>query len=249
MTEAQILRYLDYLNRKNIADFIPISAVTAEPDSVMARASTHELYPRFSVQGTLPNNGDFWTGYMLLSSLYEKLPPEYLRAIKKRFGSTTIGDHTDEYRHLYPAPAVQREIVTPVSNDDLRRLFNIPEAAEASTSTPSTTQSAAPGAWSIGNIIKTMSPSNRKRLGSGPESAAKRAKADNNEMLKKVNQQAEIIQEAIESLQEKQETKLQEMREAIEENKQAVTTMQGELRQFMSAVATTLRDIQERLDE
>ncbi|KAL7806836.1 hypothetical protein V8C44DRAFT_195768 [Trichoderma aethiopicum] len=249
LTEAKRLKYLGYLNRENIAEFIPISALTAEPDSVMARASSHKLYPRFSVQGTLPVSGDIFTGYMLLSSLYEKLPPEYLKAIKKRYRGTTIGDHTDEYRRLYPAPAVHREIVTPVSKDNLRQLFNIPKTAENSTSTPSTTQSAVPGAWSIGNVIETMSPSNRKRLGSGPESAAKRAKADNNEMLKKVNQQAEIIQEAIESLQEKQETKLREMREAIEENKQAVTTMQGELRQFMSAVATTLRDIQERLDE
>ncbi|KAL7818398.1 hypothetical protein V8C26DRAFT_397553 [Trichoderma gracile] len=249
LTEAQILSYLGYLNRKNISDYIPVSALTAEPDTLEARASNHRLYPALSVQGTLHKKDTSWTGYMLLSSLYEKLPAEYLRAIDTRFGSATIGDHTAEYRRLYPAPAVQREIITPVSNEDLRQLFNISETAEASTARPSTTQSALPDAWSIHNVIDTMSPSNRKRLGSEHERSAKRAKVESSELLKKVNQQTEGIQKAIDLMQAEQDIMLQDMREAIEENKEALGAMQSELRQFMSAVATTLRSIQERLDE
>ncbi|KAK1244413.1 hypothetical protein MKX07_003212 [Trichoderma sp. CBMAI-0711] len=249
LTEEQLIDYLNYLDRKNVSDYIPISALTAEPDTLMARASSHRLYPKRSASGTLHKRVISWSGYILLSTLYEKLPAEYLKAIKIHFGSTTIGDHTDEYRRLYPAPAVQREIITPVSDDNLRQLFNINKTAEASTSAPSTIQSAIASPWSIGNVIDTMSPSNRKRLGSGTDSSAKRAKVEGSEMLKKINQQAEGMQKAIDLLQSTQDDKLREMRDAIEENRQAITTMQSELRQFMSAAATTLRDMQERLDD
>jgi hypothetical protein len=215
----------------------------------MARASTHKLYPKRTAKGAIVKNSGSWTGYVLISSLYENLPSEYLESIRTRFGSATIKDHTDEYRRLYPAPIAQKEI-TPIIIDITTPVIDITMSAETTTTTPSATQSAVPGAWSIDNVIDTMSPSNKKRLGCEPErSAAKRAKADSNEMLQKVNQQAEVIQRAIDMLQANHDKKLQEMREAIEENKQALNAMQGELRQFMSAVATTLRDIQERLDE
>ncbi|KAH0491891.1 hypothetical protein TgHK011_003293 [Trichoderma gracile] len=196
LTEAQILSYLGYLNRKNISDYIPISALTAEPDTLEARASNHRLYPDLSGQG--------------------------------------LHRQRDCLDCVYVALII---------------LFNINKTAEASTSTPSTTQPAVPGAWSIDNVIDTMSPSNRKRLGSEHERSAKRARVESSELLKKVNQQTEGIQKAIDLMQENQETRLQDMREAIEENKQALGAMQSELRQFMSAVATTLRSIQERLDE
>ncbi|KAL7961229.1 hypothetical protein V8C34DRAFT_319998 [Trichoderma compactum] len=114
--------------------------------------------------------------------------------------------------------------------------------------TPANTEPVVPETWSIDNVVGILSLQNKKRLCPAPESPSKRAKLDGHEILEKVNEQAEIIQQAMDKLQCNQDSKLQEVREAVEQNKQALEGMRSELRQFMSAVASTLRDLQERLE-
>ncbi|KAK4069578.1 uncharacterized protein Triagg1_7002 [Trichoderma aggressivum f. europaeum] len=115
--------------------------------------------------------------------------------------------------------------------------------------TPANTEPVAPETWNIDNVVGILSLQSKKRLCSAPESSPKRAKFDGHEILEKVNEQAGIIQQAMDKLQCNQDSKLQEVREAVEQNKQALEDMRSELRKFMSVVASTLRDIQERLEE
>ncbi|KAL6826470.1 hypothetical protein V8C40DRAFT_287191 [Trichoderma camerunense] len=115
--------------------------------------------------------------------------------------------------------------------------------------TPANTEPVVPETWNIDNIVGILSLQNKKRLCSAPESSSKRVKLDGNEILEKVNEQAENIQQAMDKLQCNHDSKLQEVREAVEQNKQALEDMRSELRKFMSAVATTLRNMQERLEE
>ncbi|OTA02836.1 hypothetical protein A9Z42_0032610 [Trichoderma parareesei] len=241
ITELETHIYLAYLRGGNILFNIPIVTRSDARNPELASVATHRLYPKRSAKGTLEKDSIHWIVYMLLSSVYERLPSEYWDIIEATFGHTTIEDHTDEYRRLYPAPNSQQKVITPAPDIAL--------PAEASTVAPSTAQPTVLSPWSIDNVINTMSPSKRKRPGLEHESSAKRAKVEGSEMLKKINQQAEVMQKAIDLLQSTQDDKLREMRDAIEENRQAVTTMQSELRQFMSAAATTLRDMQERLDD
>ncbi|PKK53860.1 hypothetical protein CI102_1307 [Trichoderma harzianum] len=114
---------------------------------------------------------------------------------------------------------------------------------------PANAEPVVPETWNIDNIVGILSLQNKKRLCPAPESSSKRAKLDGNEILEKVNERAENIQQAMDKLQCNHDSKLQEVREAVEQNKQALEDMRSELRKFMSAVATTLRNIQERLEE
>ncbi|RFU77534.1 hypothetical protein TARUN_4748 [Trichoderma arundinaceum] len=114
---------------------------------------------------------------------------------------------------------------------------------------PNTSQPPTSEPWNIDNVVSILTPPNSKRLSSALEGPPKRAKLDSNEILKQVNHQAEIIQRTINSSQASQDDKLREVHEAVEQNKQTIGNMQNELRQFMSAVASTLRDIQECLDD
>ncbi|KAL7934376.1 hypothetical protein V8C35DRAFT_40906 [Trichoderma chlorosporum] len=128
--------------------------------------------------------------------------------------------------------------------------LNIPsEGTQFPTASTTATGSVVSEAWNIDNVVGILSLQNNKRQSSTPESSPKRARMDGNEILEKVNQQAEIIQQAMDKLQSNQDIKLQEVCDTVEQNKQTLDNLQNELRQFMSAVATTLRNIQERLDE
>lgn len=114
---------------------------------------------------------------------------------------------------------------------------------------PANTEPGVPETWNIDNIVGILSLQHKKRLCPAPESSSKRARLGGNEILEKVNERAENIQQAMDKLQRNHDSKLQGVREAVEQNKQALEDMRSELRKFMSAVATTLRNIQEGLDE
>ncbi|KAJ4857197.1 hypothetical protein T069G_08094 [Trichoderma breve] len=116
---------------------------------------------------------------------------------------------------------------------------------ELPPATPTTPQSVGAESWNIDNVVGILSESKKKRLLSPAESSLKRTRVND-------NQQATITKSALEKLQstvEDQGAKLQEACAAAEQNKQTLDSMQSELRQFMSAVASTLRDIKDHLEE
>jgi hypothetical protein len=116
-------------------------------------------------------------------------------------------------------------------------------------STPEKAPAPAPEPWNIDNVVGVLTMPKTKRLSSALESSPKRAKLDHNELLKQVNHQTEIIQQTIHNSQACQYVKLQQIYSSVDQNKEALSIMQNDLRQFMSAVASTLRDIREHLDE
>ncbi|KAL7910399.1 hypothetical protein GGI35DRAFT_364515 [Trichoderma velutinum] len=159
-----------------------------------------------------------------------------------------------------PSPTVtQQQDTTPTQNkvDTLPALViqqenNSSSETQLISVSPITAQSVRPEAWKISNVVDMLGHVKKKRLSSAPESSPKRVKTNDNEVLDRVNHQMTIAKSALEKLQstaEQQGDKLQEVSTTAEQNKQTLSDMQSELRQFMSAVASTLRDIQERLEE
>ncbi|UKZ56912.1 hypothetical protein TrVGV298_010758 [Trichoderma virens] len=346
MTYDQRKRYLGFLDTRSKVDYL----------SKTPGVTSHILYTSArNYLGEIPTKNIRWADYLFLTSLYKRLPDDYLEAVAARYSTTTIWDYTEEYRDYYPEPtlssqdsttestkisdplkidltqneempnkqqnisvghkdngvpieSIQKQSATSTQRKEL--LFGTTTAIQkqdtdtnkkndnetrASTSqqqanpsnqkqtiilprttsdqqqdatptrkkeneTPSSglgsppealasTEPMVPETWNIDNVVGILSLQNKKRLCPAPESSSKRARLDGDEILEKVNQQAEIIQQAMDKLQCNQDIKLQEVREAVEQNRQALESMQSELRQFMSAVASTLRHIQERLDE
>ncbi|TFB01437.1 hypothetical protein CCMA1212_006937 [Trichoderma ghanense] len=220
MTEKHCTRYLEFLRPGHVADFIPAKSTKTA------------------------------------ASLYEHVPEDYTAAIKKRYVNSTLQqDYTADCRRLYPEPAPGRQqgnvTSTPDQGDEAPTSSSQQEdttLTEASASPESSTpaQSSVLDAWHIDDVVSMLSlPSNKKRPNPSPRSIAKRVKVGSDEMLEKMHREAEKIQQVIMA---NQDIKLQELHRAIDENRQALSVMQSELRQFMSAVATTLRDIQEHLD-
>ncbi|KAL6852168.1 hypothetical protein J3F83DRAFT_756832 [Trichoderma novae-zelandiae] len=227
LSHDECVRYLKLLGPSNIEHLLtkPKAGVTS-----------HFLYPAIGNGQFVPEHIT-WLDYMLLSALYGKLPKEYLAAIKARYGHTTIADYTHEYRRIYPAQP-----------GELQRSSDA--ATQTTVTLSSAAQSAALDTWHIDDVVSMLSlPSSKKRPNSTPESIAKRVKMDDDEILEHIHLESEMLQEAIQSLQDDQETTLREVRQAVEENRQALGVMQSESRQFMSAVAATLRDIQGHLGE
>ncbi|KAL6813018.1 hypothetical protein GGI42DRAFT_162318 [Trichoderma sp. SZMC 28013] len=161
---------------------------------------------------------------------------------------------------VVPASAnIQQQNVAPVHGDDEQVLASTSQqentasvVAQLPPATPTTPQSAVAEPWNIDNVVGILSESKKKPLVFSAESSSKRTRVNDNEVLGQVNQQATITKSALEKLQstvENQGAKLQEACAAAEQNKQTLDSMQSELRQFMSAVASALRDIKDRLEE
>ncbi|KAH6605397.1 hypothetical protein Trco_007104 [Trichoderma cornu-damae] len=102
---------------------------------------------------------------------------------------------------------------------------------------------------SIDEAASVWKPSKNKRLYSATERSPKRTKLACDGTSEQVKQQAEISLQTIYDSQSNQDIKLQKVLEAIEQNRQAFASMKNDLHHFMAAVASTLRDIQECLDE
>ncbi|KAF3066212.1 hypothetical protein CFAM422_009169 [Trichoderma lentiforme] len=152
----------------------------------------------------------------------------------------------------------EQDITPPQKNRDaspastIQQESNQPAGAQLVSTSPTTAQSLGPESWNIGNVVDMLSQVKKKRLSSAPESSPKRVRTNDNEVLDQVSHQATITKSALEKLQsiaEQHDAKLQEVSATAEQNKQTLSDMQSELRHFMSAVASTLRDIQERLEE
>lgn len=147
-------------------------------------------------------------------------------------------------------PAKKRAQTLPAST--IQQINNPSAGTQLVSTSTRTAQSVGPEGWNIGNVVDMLGQVKKRRLSSAPESSPKRVKTNDNEVLDQVNQQATITKGALEKLQstaEQQGAKLQEVSATSEQNKQTLNDMQSELRHFMSAVASTLRDIQERLEE
>ncbi|KAM0476494.1 hypothetical protein ACHAPX_006408 [Trichoderma viride] len=115
----------------------------------------------------------------------------------------------------------------------------------------STTSETAPiqGTWNIDHIKDTLALPTKKRSSSAQESAAKRTKLIDDEILSRFNQQTEAIWKMIHEAQLEQRSKLQEVHHEVRKGVQVLNGMQNDLRQFMSAVASALKDIREHLNE
>ncbi|KAL6697279.1 hypothetical protein J3F84DRAFT_406967 [Trichoderma pleuroticola] len=181
---------------------------------------------------------------------------------KKTQASTTQQEaHTPpQKKAVDPSPtSKQEQDIAPLQeNGDalpasiIQQENNPPAGTQLVSASPTTAQSMGPEAWNIGNVVDMLGQVKKKRLSSAPESSPKRVKTNDNQVLDQVNHQAAITKSALEKLQsatEQQAAKLQEVSATAEQNKQTLSDMQSELRHFMSAVASTLRDIQERLEE
>ncbi|KAL6901409.1 hypothetical protein GGI43DRAFT_383029 [Trichoderma evansii] len=105
------------------------------------------------------------------------------------------------------------------------------------------------GTWNIDNIVNTLTVPKAKRPSSALESVPKQVNLGHDEILKQVNKQAKITQESIQKAQLEQHLELREVHGVVQKNTQTLDSMQNDLRQFMSAVASTLKDIREQLDE
>lgn len=103
--------------------------------------------------------------------------------------------------------------------------------------------------WSIDNIIDALAVSKNKRSSSASESSSKRTKLGDDEILNHINQHTEAIHKIIHEAQLEQHSKLQEIHHGVEKTAQILTGVQNDLRQFMSAVASALKDIQEHFNE
>ncbi|KAH0523991.1 hypothetical protein TsFJ059_008917 [Trichoderma semiorbis] len=161
---------------------------------------------------------------------------------------------------VIPSPMSKQEqdITPPQENRDaspaatVQQESNQPAGAQLVSTSPTTAQSLGPESWNICNVVDMLSQVKKKRLSSAPDSSPKRVKTNDNEVLDQVSHQAAITKSALEKLQstaEQHDAKLQEVSATAEQNKQTLSDMQSELRHFMSAVASTLRDIQERLED
>ncbi|UKZ72148.1 uncharacterized protein TrAtP1_013086 [Trichoderma atroviride] len=124
----------------------------------------------------------------------------------------------------------------------------IHRASRDSSSTASETNLSR-GPWNIETVIKDLDVSKTKRSPSALESPQKRTKLSDDEILSRLNQHTEAIQKIVHEAQLEQRSKLQEVHHDMEKGVQTLNSMQNDLRQFMSAVASALKDIGEHLNE
>ncbi|UKZ82645.1 hypothetical protein TrVFT333_010438 [Trichoderma virens FT-333] len=235
LTVEQRKRFLGFLASESKVDYLSKTPVTL-----------HILYTSArNYQGEFPVQDICWADYLFLSSLYQCLPQDYVAAVMARYYTITVTDYTEEYRSYHPEPtsSCQKKTTesTKVSQPVNVNLTHIQEVLNKQ-------QKVSPAQQKDGGVRAISS----QKPNAAAESSAKRVRLYGDEILEKVNLQAEIIQQAMDKFSEKQDNQdnmLHEVREAIEQNKQALEHMQSELRQFMSAVATTFRNIQERLDQ
>ncbi|KKP06834.1 hypothetical protein THAR02_01031 [Trichoderma harzianum] len=129
--------------------------------------------------------------------------------------------------------------------------IDLSAGTQLTPTSPKTVQPVETEGWNIGNVVDMLGQVKKRRLSSAPESSPKRVKGNDNELLDEVNQKTTITQKSVDQLRtivQGQDAKLEEVSAAAEQNKQTLSDMRSELRQFMSAVASTLRDIKERLE-
>lgn len=105
------------------------------------------------------------------------------------------------------------------------------------------------GPWNIDNVIEDLGALKTKRSSTALESPQKRVKLSDHAILSHLNQHTEAIQKIVHEAQLEQRSKLQEVHHEVEKGVQVLNGMQDDLRQFMSAVASALKDIREHLNE
>lgn len=129
---------------------------------------------------------------------------------------------------VVPAPSgKQRQDIMPLQKDRnalpisiIPKKNNTSSEAQFTSILPKTKQPVEFNAWNISNVVYVLGHAKKKGLSSAPESFQKRLKTNDNELLR--------------------------LGQTEDHNHPG---MRSELREFMSAVASTLRDIQERLEE
>ncbi|KAL7948656.1 hypothetical protein V8C42DRAFT_363135 [Trichoderma barbatum] len=130
---------------------------------------------------------------------------------------------------------------------------DIPSRTLSPLASPSIAQPMAPDTWNIGIVVDVLGQVKKKRLSSAPESSAKRVRVDDSKLFDQVNQQTMATQTSMDQLRstvEYQGAKLQDVYAITEKIERTLDNMQSEMRQFfMLAATSTLRDIQERLEE
>ncbi|KAM0521927.1 hypothetical protein ACHAPE_002491 [Trichoderma viride] len=267
MTKGQCQKYLWYLQKSHIKHF-----VTKPFEHHGGTVIAHSLYQR-----ARDDAGNFVRlsrpVYLLLSSLYGDLPQRYKEAIAKKYGPSVFEDHTAVYRHFYETPTstmarsvtkstaaqAQTDLMREIPQDEDEDRTNIKASVSKdgddinleTRDLSSTASETAPaqGTWSINDIKHTLALPTKKRSSSALESAVKRTKLSDDEILSRFNQQTEAIQKIIHEAQLDQRSKLQEVHHEVEKGVQVLNGMQNDLRQFMSAVASALKDIREHLNE
>jgi hypothetical protein len=103
--------------------------------------------------------------------------------------------------------------------------------------------------WNIDNVIDTMAVSKKKRSSKALGSPAKRTKLIDDEILGHIKQNTETFHKIMRGIQLEQHSKLQDIRHEVQKSTQVLNGMQNDLRQFMSAAASALKDIREHLKD
>lgn len=272
MKEGQRQKYLWYLQKAHIKHFV------AKPfECHGGTITTHNLYQRARDDaGNFVRLS--WPAYLLLSSLYGDLPKRYTEAIDKKYGTSVIEDHATIYRHFYPTPtcttteksamppAFERRPPREPTPSDTQRSVKSEDEDHTDTNSslskdgdgihvenrdPSSVASetaSSRGPWNIDNVIDVLAVPANKRSSSDLENPPKRTKMSDDEILGHFKQQTQAFQKVIHEAQLDQRAKLQEVHHEVEKGVQILSGMQNDLRQFMSAVASALKDIREHMN-
>ncbi|EHK46001.1 hypothetical protein TRIATDRAFT_40647 [Trichoderma atroviride IMI 206040] len=243
MTKGQRQKYLWYLQKTHINHFV------AKPFECHGGTVTaHSLYQR-----ARDDAGNFvrlsWPVYLLLSSLYGDLPKRYKEAIEQKYGTSVIEDYTTFYRSFYPTPTSTMEKSVTEGITSVANIGDFIHRASRDSSSTASETNLSRGPWNIETVIKDLDVSKTKRSPSALESPQKRTKLSDDEILSRLNQHTEAIQKIVHEAQLEQRSKLQEVHHDVEKGVQTLNSMQNDLRQFMSAVASALKDIGEHLNE
>ncbi|KAM0261488.1 hypothetical protein ACHAQJ_002169 [Trichoderma viride] len=257
MNSNQRLKYIWYVQGNRRKDFL-VKPFAWTGGTVTA----HSLYQR-----ACDDEGGFcrlsWAAYLFLSTLYGDLPNAYKEAVAERYGTSIIADHSNVYRHFYPAPASTTDGAVGIwtgtshlNNNTLRDEsfreqtstwdgpLGVTPKQEDVDATTSSNQQLNPLLAEYQYSPASSTP--EKALVLEPwrfDDSLKRAK-----LLKQANQQTEIIQQTIHDSQSNQNVKLQEIHNSVQQHTQALRSIQSDLRQFMSA-ASTLRVTREPSDK
>ncbi|KAL7925659.1 hypothetical protein ACQKWADRAFT_329661 [Trichoderma austrokoningii] len=279
MTEGQRQKYLWYLQKSHMKYFVekPFESaggtITAHNLYQRARDDAGNFvrlsWPAFlllsSLYGDLPQRYSeaIATKYGTSdiedhTAIYRHFHPAPIRTMEKvKMESATVQTSenalvretpgeptaTDTYKSIKSENEDHTETKTPVTKAGDET--HLESCDRSSAPEPASSQST----WSIDSIVDALATPKIKRSSSTLESSPKRTKLGTDEISNHVNQQTEVIRKMIHEAQLDQQSKLQNIQQEVEKSVQTLNGMHTELRQFMSAVASALKNIREHLNK
>ncbi|KAL6796662.1 hypothetical protein J3E68DRAFT_311257 [Trichoderma sp. SZMC 28012] len=246
--------------QKDISNLAPSSNQQQNATPMQIKANGISVTASQEQDATSPQKNN------IVISVFGSIQQQNPAAKKKKGGETQVSTdqketHTPpQNKAVTPSPSfTEQQNATPTQEkantltaSTIQQDNNSSAGTQLPPTSPKTTQLVESEAWNISNVVDVLGHVRKKRLSSAPESSPKRVKANEDDLSNPLNLRITITQKSLDQLRsnvEDQGSKLQGVSVTAEQNKQILNDMQSELRQFMSAVASTLQDIQERLEE